>query len=137
MKYYIRVGGTVFSVSKKDYIEHYKVIERWKYIRKQEKNRTISLERAMESGLPIEVLSQAKTNSLEDIVMSSIESKELMNAVNQLEQRERMIITLIYFYGYSQREVAEKMEISKTAVVHKRNRALWHLKNYLKFGKKY
>lgn len=54
---------------------------------------------------------------------------ELLDTCPKLTQKERIILTLIYFYGYTSTEIAQKRGTSKQNINQIKKRALSKLKN--------
>ncbi|MBQ8624090.1 MAG: sigma-70 family RNA polymerase sigma factor [Oscillospiraceae bacterium] len=76
------------------------------------------------------------TLPLEDLpkepIFSSPEKSELYYAVKELPTKYRVVIYLYYFEGYSTKETADILGISKTAVQTRLLRARQYLKDRLK-----
>ncbi len=58
-------------------------------------------------------------------------SLETLNALEMLDEEERNLITLIWFYGYSLEEISEIFHKSYYAVAKQHERAKKKLKNFL------
>ena len=71
--------------------------------------------------------------SLDDtITFSGEEEKHLWDAVSGLPPKYRVVIHLYYYEGYSQDEIAEVLNISRTAVQTRMSRARNQLKEVLR-----
>lgn len=68
----------------------------------------------------------------EEIVFRDKEQSEIFRAVMDLGESERVAVYLYYYEGYSSREIARILEISRTAVTTRLSRARQHLKEKLR-----
>ena len=66
------------------------------------------------------------------ITFSGEEEKHLWDAVSGLLPKYRVVIHLYYYEGYSQDEIAEVLNISRTAVQTRMSRARNQLKEVLR-----
>ena len=67
----------------------------------------------------------------DDIAVSSDSTLEITDAVMSLSVKERTVIYLYYYEGYSTAEIAKIQKISRSAVTSRLERARKHLKNRL------
>lgn len=67
----------------------------------------------------------------EDDPVSPSELVDLSNALNKLDKKERDIIVLRYYKGYSLKEIAELMHISYGITKIKHNKALKEMKKFM------
>ena len=67
----------------------------------------------------------------EDILYTSGSILEITDAVMSLSVKERTVIYLYYYEGYSTAEIAKIQKISRSAVTSRLERARKHLKNRL------
>ena len=67
----------------------------------------------------------------EDIPYASGSTLEITDAVMSLSVKERTVIYLYYYEGYSTAEIAQIQKISRSAVTSRLERARKHLKNRL------
>ena len=130
-EYVLRIGDTVFTVHEQDYREYYRELERWKYIRRMEKGKKLSYEKAMEDELPLERLSAAEGISLEDEIVQKIMIERMLEAIELLEEGERRLIRQLFFSGLTAREIARQRGVTHSAVLKQRNRILAKLKKIL------
>lgn len=70
----------------------------------------------------------------QDETLNKIESKEfLTNALRQLEERDRLIITLYYYEDLNYKEIAEVLHITVSRVSQVHSKIMKNLKNKLAF----
>jgi RNA polymerase sigma-70 factor (ECF subfamily) len=67
----------------------------------------------------------------ESIVVNDTESQEILETVMSLSVKERTVIYLYYYEGYTTEEIARILKISSSAVRSRMERARKHLKNKL------
>jgi len=65
---------------------------------------------------------------VESIVLESVEHRDVVSAVNQLKTNDRLVLTLSYFIGLSEAEIAEAMGIRPGTVKWRKNKALARLR---------
>ena len=65
---------------------------------------------------------------VESIVLESVEHREVVSAVNQLKTKDRLVLTLGYFIGLSEAEIAEAMGIRPGTVKWRKHKALARLR---------
>lgn len=82
-----------------------------------------------DGGDPIFVMDQISDERSED--GSWLESIAIREALDRLSQRERMILTLRFFEGKTQMEVAEEIGISQAQVSRLEKAALRHMRRYV------
>ena len=82
-----------------------------------------------DGGDPIFVMDQISDERSED--GSWLESIAIREALARLSQRERMILTLRFFQGKTQMEVAEEIGISQAQVSRLEKAALRHMKRHV------
>ena len=70
--------------------------------------------------------------SVESIVQVRVEHRELWRAVNRLKTDDRTVLTLSYFMGMSEAEVAESLSIKKGAVKKRKHTAVKRLRALVK-----
>lgn len=93
---------------------------------------TVSLEAQMQSDSENAPMSIAEFVGAEDETLTNLEKYGDLNAaLENLDQRERMIVTLRFFQDMSQAEVASRLNISQMHVSRLQARALSNLKKWL------
>jgi RNA polymerase sigma-B factor len=87
---------------------------------------------------PVKVRGESLSMAVEEIVGAPDPNLEkfdryatLHTAVHRLNERERRIVLLRFFYGLSQTEIAQRLQISQMHVSRLQQRALSHLKALL------
>lgn len=96
----------------------------------------ISLERTIEDGIHIETLENAELSAEKYCLLeeeAEHEAKmldELPKVIESLPESDKKLIKALYYDGYSTREYAQKLGITQTAMLKRRNRILKYLKKY-------
>lgn len=129
--YVLRIDDTVFSVTREEYQEYYRELERWKYIKKQERGKKISYEKAIEDGLPIEVLACIDIDTTEVDALHAVSIGYLRHALMHLKQADRILIELLFKYELTTRKVADFLGISQSTVVYRKTKILKELKKMM------
>jgi len=129
----IRVGDVMFIVTGEEYAEYYAELERKKYIRKQERGKKLSYEKALEDGLPIERISANPPISVEEEAEKNILIECMLKAIGQLDESDQTLIQLLFFDGVSMREVSRKTGIPLTTLHRNRVRILSRIKKLMGF----
>ncbi len=129
----IRVGEVMFVVTGDEYAQYYAELERKKYIRRQEKGRSISFELAIKDGLPIDILSGIPPVSIEEEAIKNILIERMLKAIGQLEETDRSLIQLLFFNGVSLRELSRRTSIPLTTLHRNRVRILKKIKKLMGF----
>ncbi len=91
-------------------------------------SREDSYERLMEQ----EVQFLDKTEDVEEQVFQKLQCEMIHKALSLLSEEEEELIRLLFFEGYTEREVAKKMGIYHNAVHKRKKTILQKLKNILK-----
>lgn len=98
-------------------------------------NRSVSLEKLVESNVPLELYTMEHSLSAEEIVVQEEMEYEyagslqkLRKAMSMLTKEEQSLIQAIYFEGRSERDLAHEYGISQPAIHKRRNRILKKLK---------
>lgn len=160
-QYYVTVGGQKVPVSEEVYRAYVRPVrarqrdekrnkrcyvqgKRWKRVRCTEDCTTCPYaEQKMEiTGAPLslDLMAEqgAEINSIGDMEADLLaeeereeQAKRLQAAIGCLTERQQYLIREIYFNGKTQKEIAEKMGISKQSVSDAVHRALTSLKKFL------
>ena len=130
-KCFIRVGDIVFSVTEEGYKDYYQALERWKYIKKKERRKKLSYDKALNDGLPIGILSCTEMVSVEDEAEKNIMIERMLNAVGLLENDERHLIQQLFFYEVSMRELARNNGVTEAAIRKRKRYILKKIRFYM------
>ena len=82
-----------------------------------------------DGGDPIFVMDQISDEKNQDKVW--LENLAIKEAMRRLNDREKMILTMRFFHGKTQMEVAEEIGISQAQVSRLEKAALTHMRKYV------
>ena len=134
-KYIILECGTKVPVSDEIYKYYDRANEREKKRDQRRLPRETSIENMCELGNELLVVKLQK--SIEDIVVDNLMKEKLQEALLILSKDEQIIVNEIYFNCRTERQIAIKLNKSKTAIHSKKKYAMKKLLNFLKTYKKY
>ena len=138
------VVANIITVSGQDVEVSEKVFAAYSQMDRQERyaeellmaEREISWEYTREEGIHIETLENAELSAEEYCLLeeeAEHEAKmldELPKVIESLPESDKKLIKALYYDGYSTREYAQKLGITQTAMLKRRNRILKYLKKY-------
>lgn len=127
----IRIGDVIFLVTGVEYAEYYAELERKKYVRRQERGKRISYEKAIEDGLPIDLLSANPSVSVEEEAEKNILIELMLNAIEQLDAADKQLIRLLFFYEFSCREISRQLGVDEGTIRYRKNKILNKLRKVL------
>lgn len=127
----IRIGDVIFLVTGTEYAQYYAELERKKYIQKQEREKKISYEKALEDELPIERLSANPPVSVEEEAEKNIMIELMLNAIEQLDAADKQLIRLLFFYEFSHREISRQLGVDESTIRYRKNKILMKLRKVL------
>ncbi len=131
-KFVLRIGNIVFTVSPQNYREYYKEVERWKYIKRIEKDKKLSYEQALEDELPLEKLGAINSPSPEDEVEQKILIERMIKTIELLEEDEKRLIRQLFFNGLTVREIARREGVYHGTIVYRKDKVLNKLRKHMK-----
>jgi RNA polymerase sigma factor (sigma-70 family) len=127
----IRIGDVIFLVTGAEYAEYYAELERKKYVRRQERGKRISYEKALEDGLPIDLLSATPSVSVEEEAEKNVMIELMLNAIEQLDVADKQLIRLLFFYEFSCREISRQLGVDEGTIRYQKNKILNKLRKVL------
>lgn len=143
-KYYIGLNGQSFEVSREIYEVYYKGQRKEKYFTQDLKHEHIrvnqktgepmvvpSREDSYERLIEAEVQFVASVLSVEEIVMRRMMLKKLKEIMMELNEKERMIIHVLFYQEISEVKLAKRLGIARTTLQSKKYRILEKLKQLL------
>ena len=129
----IRVGDMMFIVIGEEYAQYYAALERKKYVRKQERGKRISYEKALEDGLPIDRLSANPPITVEEEAEKNILIERMLKAIGHLDEFEKNLIQLLFFYEMTTREAAIELQVNHSTIVRRKSSMLVKIKIMMGF----
>lgn len=101
--------------------------ERWEF-EKRRRGKIISLDSDEYGRTKLEYQITIRNT---DINHDEIDVLDLLNSIKQLSKKERNLIEMLYFKGMSEREVANKLGVSKNAIHKRKHKILKKIKEIL------
>ena len=132
MKQYVMYSKEgLVPVSEEVYLAYYQMRSREKYLIKREQGKIISLDRAIEDGVPLEQEISRNEEDLEDIIIRQLMIEKMMSCLPLLPEFDRLIIAGLYYQEKSMRELARELGVSEGSIRYRHKHALGILKNIL------
>lgn len=129
-KYFLPLNGYLLEVSREDYLDHYKNVNRQEYIRKEAKRvGQISLQSMTSSG------DEDIRSLYEDVaekVITEMMNVCLHNAIKMLADDKRMLIRMLYFDEQTQQQCADVFGVKQSTINRRKNQALADIRSFLK-----
>ena len=131
-KYYWKMNGYIYEVTKEQYYKYRKEQDRHDYLRKLEEEAVIlslgSLGVECRDG---EVFIADSKVNVEEEVVHKIMLDKLKSALNKLSAEELLLIDMLYTQLKSEREIASELGVSQNAVNKRKKKLLGQLKKLL------
>ena len=128
-KYYWKMNGYLYEVSKEQYYEYRREQDRHDYLKKQEQEAVIlSLGALGVDGMSGESFIADNQINVEEETVQNIMLEKLQCALSKLSAEELLLIDLLYSQTKSERETASILGISQNAVNKKKHKLLGRLK---------
>ena len=131
-KYYWKINGYLYKVTKEQYQSFKKEHDRHKRLEAAEKEAIIlSFDSLGEEEDYADKFIADPNVHVEDDVIHKIMIEKLRAALNKLSTEELMLIDMLYTQAKSEREVSKLTGISQRTICNRKNRLLSKLKNLL------
>lgn len=132
-QYLLPVEGQLIEVTKDVYVAYYKALRRETYQIEQLQNNGVVSYNALDNGETVgeSMFSDPKSLSMEEELINKEYLKRLLMCIKKLSLDEQNLIRAIYYDNESLRELARKMNLSKSAIHYRHKQVLEKLKNYM------
>lgn len=127
----IKINKEIISVSEEVYITYYKMARRERYLNEVSLEKDLSYNQLMDKEYPIEAKMIEPQKRIEEEVIEKIMIDKMTRAIKNLNDNERIIINELFFYGKSERELANLMKIPRTTLHSKKIKIISKLKNFI------
>lgn len=128
-KYYWKMNGYLYEVSKEQYYEYRREQNRHDYLKKQKQEAVIlSLDALGADGMSGESFIADTQINVEEETIHNIMLEKLRGALDKFSAEELLLIDLLYSQTKSERETASILGISQNAVNKKKHKLLGRLK---------
>lgn len=133
-EYTLIVKGKRTSVTYEVYKAYYQEYEHERYLKNKAANHEHSLEQFIEAGVSIEFICLDSLTPVEDEVLKAEQLKHLHCCLEKLNTEEQQIIYGIFFEEKTEKQLAQQLQMSASAVGHRKRKILKSLfqemKNY-------
>lgn len=135
----ITVDGKDVEVTEEVFLAYSQAERRERYLSEEvEPGMILSWEKLLEDGIPLEALGIEPEESTEDRILeleslrNRADLKRLLSAVlTELQEAELQLIQALFFDSVSTRAYAERIGVSQSAVIKRRDRILRDIKKLL------
>lgn len=133
-QYFIRVENKAIEVTQEVYETYYRMGRREKYLAERDYNHKLLHYSALDAPDLVgeELIADNSGQEIEEQIIQSMVNEELHNALEQLKDRDREIITELYFNDLTERELAKRLGIKQQTLNERKKRILKDLKKVLK-----
>lgn len=132
-RYQLLVEGQLIEVTQEVYAAYYKALRRETYQNEQLQNNGVFSYNALDNGEVVgeSMFSDPKFLSMEDALINKEYLKRLFVCIKELSLNDQILIHAIYYENKSLRELARKMNVSKSAIHYRHKQVLEKLKNLM------
>ena len=132
-RYQLLVEGQLIEVTQEVYAAYYKALRRETYQNEQFQNNGVFSYNALDNGEVVgeSMFSDPKSLSMEEDLINKEYLKLLLTCIKELSLDEQNLIRAIYYENESLRELARKMNVSKSAIHYRHKQVLEKLKNLM------
>ncbi|MBM7562519.1 sigma-70 RNA polymerase sigma factor region 4 domain-containing protein [Fusibacter tunisiensis] len=133
-RYYIPVDGKYYETTKEIYEVYYQMDRRERYLEERDIKKGVKTfsDISSFSYTADEIIGDDELD-VSDKAIKNIYIEAVLEALSYLDEEDQSLIQELFFYGKTEREVANDLVISKTALHFRKNRALERIRNQLNF----
>lgn len=129
--YEIYVRGSGIGVSKEVYYAYYQELEHENYLLKTSKRHTIGFSELEKTGYMVNEMLPDDMISIEQLIEKIETKNKLLECLGLLSPDEQQLIQNLFYDEMTLREIAEKLNVSWTAVHKRKVKILEKLKNMI------
>ena len=123
-EYTLIVKGRRIPVTYEVYKAYYQEYEHERYLKNKYAKHEHSLEQFLEVGVSVEFICLDSTTPVEDEVLKSEQLSYLRCCLDKLSKEEQQIIYGIFFEEKTERQLAQQLQISASAVGYRKRKIL-------------
>lgn len=132
-EFFIYMEGTLVEVSREVYEAYYRSANHSEYLDKMERHKGKVLFSDLDSeGIIGEEMIPDQSVNIEERAIMSILADKLRYCITLLSEEDQALIHALYFLGFTEREYAEKMGLSQSAIHKRKQRTIKKLQKYFK-----
>lgn len=129
----IRINNELVPVTEEVYIIYHKMARRERYLEEKdaEKGKTLYSNLDTTDMLGEEMIPDLSAASIEETILAKCMVEKLYDCMSFLDKSELKLIKLLFFVGYSERELSKITGIPRKTISYQKRRILEKLKNLL------
>lgn len=133
-KYYIPVDGKYYETTKEIYEVYYQMDRRERYLEERDIKKGVKTfsDISSFSYTADEIIGDDELD-VSDKAIKNIYIEAVLEALSYLDEEDQSLIQELFFYGKTERDLAEDIGISKTALHFRKNRALERIRELIIF----
>lgn len=133
MEYSIWIKGNPIPVSEEIYRTYWQGVRKERYFSESDIHNKVFSYDALDTGEMngCDIFGDNNAISVEDQVIQTMNSQNLVYALKELDTQERDLIQRIYIYNESLRKIARQNKIPVTTLQYRHKKILLKLRNYL------
>jgi DNA-directed RNA polymerase specialized sigma subunit len=131
-KYLIPVDGKYYETTKEIYEVYYQMDRRERYLEERDIKKGVKTFSDISSAAYTadEIIGVAEID-VSEAAITNIYIETVLEAISYLDEEDQLLIQELFFCGKTEREVASDLDISKTALHFRKNRALERIRKQL------
>ena len=129
--YTLIVKGRRIPVTQAVYKAYYQEYEHERYLKKKSAAHEYSLEQMVEAGVSIDFYCICSQSPVEDTLLATEQMRQLRECLSKLSPEEQTILTGVFFFDRSAKQLAGQLGISASAVGYRKQKALQKMKRLL------
>ena len=133
-RYYIPVDGKCYETTKEIYDVYYQMDRRERYLEERDIKKGVQTFSDISDSIYSADEIIADTNvDVSNTAITNILIETVLEALSHLNDEDKSLIQELFFYGKTERELADGIGISKTALHFRKNRALERIRELIIF----
>lgn len=133
-EFHLRVGRQLVKVSREVYTAYYQLRNHAIYVERKDKGKGKVLFSDLDTTATVgeALLPALGAVNVEDLAIANIRKAELRQSLAMLPKKDQALIEALFYDGLSEREYAEVLGISQSAVNKRKHRILRKMKKLLR-----
>jgi RNA polymerase sigma factor (sigma-70 family) len=133
-RYFIPVDGKYYETTKDVYEVYYQMERRERYLEERDIKKGVqTFSDISDSNYSADEIIADTILDVSDTAITNILIETVLEAISHLNDEDRSLIQELFFYGKTERDLAEDIGISKTALHFRKNRALERIRELIIF----
>jgi RNA polymerase sigma factor (sigma-70 family) len=133
-RYFIPVDGKYYETTKDVYEVYYQMERRERYLEERDIKKGVqTFSDISDSNYSADEIIADTILDVSDTAITNILIETVLEAISHLNDEDQSLIQELFFYGKTERDLAEDIGISKTALHFRKNRALERIRELIIF----